>query len=209
MPAKGERAYSLVDERQRRKRRLRQGEKLNFWCRKARETRPLYVEAEPELIIVAYRNCGLSFKEIDERVGRNKVTVMRIGHRWRQEEMTDQWSRSHLPRCTNVRDDRWIVRMAVMDNLATSPTITQQIQSVTHHSVSAPTIRRHFQGSGMSTRFVYLWLETTGVCAANGAKNGGNGQQNETTLCLVTYPEYTCNITIVGFEFGDTVMRGC
>ncbi|GFW29393.1 hypothetical protein TNCV_743351 [Trichonephila clavipes] len=49
MLAKGERAYSLVDERQRGKRRLRQGEKLNFRCRKARETRPLYVEAEPEL----------------------------------------------------------------------------------------------------------------------------------------------------------------
>ncbi|GFT24990.1 hypothetical protein TNCV_179101 [Trichonephila clavipes] len=41
MLAKGERAYSLVDERQRGKRRLRQGEKLNFRCRKARETRPL------------------------------------------------------------------------------------------------------------------------------------------------------------------------
>ncbi|GFU83589.1 hypothetical protein TNCV_3501211 [Trichonephila clavipes] len=35
MLAKGERAYSLVDERQRGKRRLRQGEKLNFWCRKS------------------------------------------------------------------------------------------------------------------------------------------------------------------------------
>ncbi|GFT25350.1 hypothetical protein TNCV_181871 [Trichonephila clavipes] len=50
MLAKGERVYSLVDERQRGKRRLRQGEKLNFRCRKARETRPLYVEAEPELV---------------------------------------------------------------------------------------------------------------------------------------------------------------
>ncbi|GFW92052.1 hypothetical protein TNCV_2153311 [Trichonephila clavipes] len=50
MLAKGERAYSLVDERQRGKRRLRQGEKLNFRCRKARETRPLYVEGEPELM---------------------------------------------------------------------------------------------------------------------------------------------------------------
>ncbi|GFX94687.1 hypothetical protein TNCV_4799641 [Trichonephila clavipes] len=48
MLAKGERAYSLVDERQRGKRRLRQGEKLNFRCRKARETRPLCMEAERE-----------------------------------------------------------------------------------------------------------------------------------------------------------------
>ncbi|GFW21317.1 hypothetical protein TNCV_1531421 [Trichonephila clavipes] len=49
MLAKGERAYSPVDARRRGKRRLRQGEKLNFRCRKARETRPLYVKAEPEL----------------------------------------------------------------------------------------------------------------------------------------------------------------
>ncbi|GFV89272.1 hypothetical protein TNCV_286051 [Trichonephila clavipes] len=53
MLAKGERAYSLVDERQRGKRRLRQEEKLNFRCRKGRETRPLCVEAEPELTSIS------------------------------------------------------------------------------------------------------------------------------------------------------------
>ncbi|GFX71535.1 hypothetical protein TNCV_2695231 [Trichonephila clavipes] len=47
MLAKGERAYSLVDERQRGKRRLRQGEKLNFRCRKARETRPKFPNFDP------------------------------------------------------------------------------------------------------------------------------------------------------------------
>ncbi|GFW02493.1 hypothetical protein TNCV_2455091 [Trichonephila clavipes] len=45
----GERAYSPVDERRRGKQMLRQGEKLNFRCRKVRQTRPLWVKVEPEL----------------------------------------------------------------------------------------------------------------------------------------------------------------
>ncbi|GFV61356.1 hypothetical protein TNCV_445721 [Trichonephila clavipes] len=31
--------------------------------------------------------------------------------------MTDRRSRSYPPRCTTARDDRWIVRMEVMDHL--------------------------------------------------------------------------------------------
>ncbi|GFY00523.1 hypothetical protein TNCV_2139201 [Trichonephila clavipes] len=54
--------------------------------------------------------------------------------------------------------------------------------------------------------FVYPWLETTGVCATNGGMNGGHEQQNGTTLCLLTNPASACNITMVGFEFGDTVV---
>ncbi|UYV68172.1 hypothetical protein LAZ67_5003245 [Cordylochernes scorpioides] len=35
--------------------------------------------------IVAYRDCGLYFREISSRVGRNQTTVMRICDRWMQE----------------------------------------------------------------------------------------------------------------------------
>ncbi|GFX50579.1 transposable element Tcb1 transposase [Trichonephila clavipes] len=35
--------------------------------------------------IAAYRDCGLSFREIGSRVGRNQTTVMRICGRWMQE----------------------------------------------------------------------------------------------------------------------------
>ena len=38
--------------------------------------------------IVAYRECGLSFREIGSRVGRNQTTVMRICNRWMQEGTT-------------------------------------------------------------------------------------------------------------------------
>ncbi|GFU86463.1 transposable element Tcb1 transposase [Trichonephila clavipes] len=40
--------------------------------------------------IVAYRDCGLSFRKIGSRVGRNKTTVMRICDRWKQEGTTDR-----------------------------------------------------------------------------------------------------------------------
>ncbi|GFX68363.1 transposable element Tcb1 transposase [Trichonephila clavipes] len=39
--------------------------------------------------------------------------------------------------------------------------------------------------------------------------NGGYGQRNEMTLCLLSNPVSACNITMVGFEYGDTVVRGC
>ncbi|GFW96120.1 transposable element Tcb1 transposase [Trichonephila clavipes] len=38
--------------------------------------------------IVAYRDCGSSFREIGSRVGRNQTTVMRICDRWMQDGTT-------------------------------------------------------------------------------------------------------------------------
>ncbi|GFX98325.1 uncharacterized protein TNCV_4909681 [Trichonephila clavipes] len=38
--------------------------------------------------IVAYRDCGLSFREIGRHVGRNQTTVMLICDRWIQEGTT-------------------------------------------------------------------------------------------------------------------------
>ncbi|GFW16212.1 protocadherin-like wing polarity protein stan [Trichonephila clavipes] len=75
---------------------------------------------------VAYRDCGLPFREIGRRVGRNQTTVMRISDRWMQE-------------------DRQILRIAVTDLSVPSRTVAQHIESVTHHSVSARTIRRRLQ----------------------------------------------------------------
>ncbi|UYV67604.1 hypothetical protein LAZ67_5001352 [Cordylochernes scorpioides] len=111
--------------------------------------------------IVACRDCGLSFREIGSRVGRNQTTVMRICDRWMQEGTTDRCARSHPPQCTTSRADRQIVRMAVADRSFTSRTVAQHIQSVTHHSVSALTIRRRLQQSGLSARHPLLRLLLT------------------------------------------------
>ncbi|GFV11698.1 transposable element Tcb1 transposase [Trichonephila clavipes] len=80
--------------------------------------------------------CGLSFRKIGSRVGRNQTIVMRIYDRWMQVGTTDRPGRSHSPQCTTSREDRQIVHMAVTDCSVTSRTIAQHIESVTHHSVS-------------------------------------------------------------------------
>ncbi|GFX33927.1 transposable element Tcb1 transposase [Trichonephila clavipes] len=51
--------------------------------------------------------------------------------------------------------------MAVMDRSVTSRTISQHIESVTHHSASARTIRRRLQQSGLSAKRPLLGLPLT------------------------------------------------
>ncbi|GFW96003.1 transposable element Tcb1 transposase [Trichonephila clavipes] len=111
------------------------------------------------------RACGATSKrylrEIGSRVGRNEKTVMQICNRWIQEGTTDRRGRSHPPQCTTSCEDRQIVRMAVTDRSVTSRTVAQHIDSVMHHSVSARTIRRHLQQSGLSARRPLLDLPLT------------------------------------------------
>ncbi|GFU42503.1 transposable element Tcb1 transposase [Trichonephila clavipes] len=66
------------------------------------------------------RDCGLSFREIGSRVGRNQTTVMQVCDRLMQEGTTDRRGRSHPPQCTTSREDRLIGRMAVTDHSVTS-----------------------------------------------------------------------------------------
>ncbi|UYV75564.1 hypothetical protein LAZ67_13000629 [Cordylochernes scorpioides] len=74
------------------------------------------------------------------------------------EEPTDRRVRSHPPQCTTSRADRQIMRMAVTDRSVTSRTVAEHIQSVTQHPVSARTIRRRLQQSGLSARRPLLRL---------------------------------------------------
>ncbi|GFV29239.1 transposable element Tcb1 transposase [Trichonephila clavipes] len=85
---------------------------------------------------------------------------MRICDRSMQEGTTDRRGRSHPLQCTTSREDRKIVRMAVTDR-STLRTVAQHIDSVTHHSVSARTIRRRLQQSGLSARRPLLGLPLT------------------------------------------------
>ncbi|GFU64434.1 HTH_38 domain-containing protein [Trichonephila clavipes] len=99
--------------------------------------------------IVAYRDCGLSFREIGSRVGRNQTTVMRI--------------------C-----DRWMV------------VCPQDIHCL-----------------------VYPCRKTTDVSATNGAMKEGCGRQSGMKLSLLTSHASVCHTTMVEFEFGETMKRGC
>ncbi|GFU76377.1 transposable element Tcb1 transposase [Trichonephila clavipes] len=68
--------------------------------------------------IVAYRDCGLSFRKIGSRVGRNQTTVMRICDRWMQEGTTDRRGRSHQPQCTTSLSARTIRRRLQQSDLS-------------------------------------------------------------------------------------------
>ncbi|GFV08308.1 transposable element Tcb1 transposase [Trichonephila clavipes] len=59
------------------------------------------------------------------------------------------------------REDRQIVCTAVTDCSVTSRTVAQHIESVTHHSVSACTIRHRLQQSGIFARRPFLGLPLT------------------------------------------------
>ncbi|GFU85820.1 transposable element Tcb1 transposase [Trichonephila clavipes] len=96
--------------------------------------------------------------EIGSRVGRNQTTVIRICDRWMQEGTMDQRGRLHPTQCTISREDRQIVRMAVTDRSVTIRTVAQHIDSATHHSVSAHTIRHRLQQSGLTARRPLLGL---------------------------------------------------
>ncbi|GFU84887.1 transposable element Tcb1 transposase [Trichonephila clavipes] len=78
-----------------------------------------------------------------------------------QEDITDRHGRSHPLQCSTSRKDRQIVRMAATDRSVTSRNVAQHIESVTHHSVSARTIRRRLQQSGLSARRPLLGLPLT------------------------------------------------
>ncbi|GFU76765.1 transposable element Tcb1 transposase [Trichonephila clavipes] len=103
----------------------------------------------------------VNLREIISCVGRIQTTGLRICDRCIQEGTTDRRGRSHPPQCNTSSEDRQTVRMAVTDRSATSRTIAQHIESVTHHSVSARTIRRRFQQSVLSARCPLLGLPLT------------------------------------------------
>ncbi|GFV42524.1 transposable element Tcb1 transposase [Trichonephila clavipes] len=86
---------------------------------------------------------------------------MRICDRWIQEGTTDRRGRSHPPQCTTSREDKQIMRMSVTDRSVTSRTVAQHIESVSHHLVSARTIQRRLQQSGLSARRPLLGLPLT------------------------------------------------
>ncbi|GFU59417.1 transposable element Tcb1 transposase [Trichonephila clavipes] len=137
---------------------------------------------------------------------------MRICDRWMQEDTTDRRGQSYPPQCTTSREDRQIVRMAVVDHSVTSRTIAQHIESVAQHSVSARTIRRRLQQSSLSARRPLLGLLLTQNhrrLRRQWYDEEGRGRQNGMKLSLLTSQASVCNTTMVRFESGDTVERRC
>ncbi|GFW26190.1 transposable element Tcb1 transposase [Trichonephila clavipes] len=106
--------------------------------------------------------CERQFMKPPGRPQQNYFWVENLLHRFKNWRVrTDRRSQSHSFQCTTSREGKQILRMAVTDRSDTSRAIAQYIKSVTHHSVSAHTIRRHLQQSGMSARRPLLGLPLT------------------------------------------------
>ncbi|GFW18045.1 HTH_Tnp_Tc3_2 domain-containing protein [Trichonephila clavipes] len=92
--------------------------------------------------IVAYRNFGLSYRRIAARVGRDPLTVNRIGNRWIQDGVTSY----------AYREDRHVTRMVLRDRAATSRAPSQELGSFARQQVSARTVVLRLQQHGISAR---------------------------------------------------------
>ncbi|GFW40778.1 HTH_Tnp_Tc3_2 domain-containing protein [Trichonephila clavipes] len=89
--------------------------------------------------IVAYHKCGLSYRSITSRVGRNPVTVSRIRNRGFKDGNMERCARSQRPPMTNSREDMHVTRMTLMDCLTTSRDLSQEMESFARE-VSARTV---------------------------------------------------------------------
>ncbi|GFV53147.1 transposable element Tcb1 transposase [Trichonephila clavipes] len=74
---------------------------------------------------VAYRDCGLSFRKIGSRVGRNQITVMRICDSWMQEGTTDRRGRSHPPPVCAYPSTSFTAEWSVRKTSIACSTLTQ------------------------------------------------------------------------------------
>ncbi|GFX52399.1 uncharacterized protein TNCV_4324171 [Trichonephila clavipes] len=102
--------------------------------------------------------------------------------------------------------------MAVTDRSVTSRTVAQDIESVTHHSVSTRTIRHRLQQSGLTARrpLLGLLLTQNHICLRHQWYDERRMWEAEgMKLSLLTSHASVYNTTMVGFESGDTVERGC
>ncbi|PRD24620.1 UNVERIFIED_CONTAM: hypothetical protein NCL1_43216 [Trichonephila clavipes] len=102
-------------------------EGINKYCFPLEVIHPEKLEMFDKGRIVAFRDCGLYFRKIGSRVGRNQTTVRWTCDRLMQEGTTDRRGRSHPPQCTTSGEDRQIVCMAVTDRSVTSRTVAQSV----------------------------------------------------------------------------------
>lgn len=93
--------------------------------------------------IVAYRQCGLSLRDITRCTSRISTNDMRIWNQLVAEDHTEQHALSQRPPMTNVRKDRHIVRSTLKKRTTTSRTISQEISMLAVRPLSACTVRGH------------------------------------------------------------------
>ncbi|UYV71179.1 K02A2.6-like [Cordylochernes scorpioides] len=95
-------------------------------------------------IIVAYRDLGSYYRRITARFIRYPMTVSRIWNRWVQDDHTERHTGSQRPAISNSREDLHVACMALVDRIARSRALSQEMESCAS-KVSKRLIRRRFQ----------------------------------------------------------------
>ncbi|GFS72492.1 hypothetical protein TNCV_2116351 [Trichonephila clavipes] len=85
--------------------------------------------------------CGLSKRDIAHRTGGNPTTAMRIWKQWVAEGHTKMHVGSPRPPMINPREDKHIVRSALLNRKTTLRTISQEMGMFAACLVSARTVR--------------------------------------------------------------------
>ncbi|GFU67623.1 uncharacterized protein TNCV_1643721 [Trichonephila clavipes] len=93
--------------------------------------------------IVAYRDCGLSYRSVAARDGRDPMPVSSIWNPWVQDGNTECCAGSQQLPITSNREDRHVTHMALMDRAATSRAPSQELESFARQKVSAHTDRQY------------------------------------------------------------------
>ena len=109
----------------------------------------------------AYRECRLSLSHIARRTDRHPSTATGMWNQWVVEDHAEWHIGSQCPPIFNARKDRHIVKSALQNPIATSWTISHELNMFTARSVSTRTVCRRLQQRGLSARQPLLWLPLT------------------------------------------------
>lgn len=99
--------------------------------------------------IVAYRDVGLSYREIGRRVNCTAMTVMRVCRVWREEGRGARRRPTGRPRRTTERQDRRFRQLALRDRFATTRQIADQWFREEGRPVTMRTLYRRIRAFGL------------------------------------------------------------
>ncbi|GFV28665.1 uncharacterized protein TNCV_3986151 [Trichonephila clavipes] len=91
------------------------------------------------LTLMKVRDCGLWYCNIAARVSQDPMAVSRIWNRWVQDGNTERHAGSQRFHITSSREDRHVIRKALMDRAATPRALSQELGSFARQQVSSQT----------------------------------------------------------------------
>ena len=104
------------------------------------------------------REAGLSYRDIAVRTGHDATTVVRVWNQWREVGRTQRRAGTGPHNMTTARDDRHLIRMAVMDRTASSTVLSRRSSTEAGLDLSASTVGRLLFTAGLVARIPLLRL---------------------------------------------------